>query len=286
MLEKVTSLLGKKAQQSSISTSASTQVDWLMVDRIKENIFPNFHVCPRLNRAVQDAKRSKRYKQHVKKVQKPLLKKLSKLLGKSEKDINVNHLEDCIQTHVCHGHTVPDKLASPRLQKEIRDSITQHYHIVAQAITKYAGGPFLKELVEELTHVTKTNTPVKLALYSGHDTGPILPMLHALKVFDGQWPPYASTIIFEVYQSKKTGKHSIRMVYNGKTLTIPGCGNTMCPWDKFLEAAQKSIPSDKDCMETNKKLTSKMVHWLGMFAAGSEIDVLGHNIPASSPLGA
>ncbi len=45
------------------------------------------------------------------------------------------------------------------------------------------------------------NTPLFL-LYSGHDDGPIIPVLAALGVFDGSWPPYASMISLELCECR------------------------------------------------------------------------------------
>jgi hypothetical protein len=45
-----------------------------------------------------------------------------------------------------------------------------------------------------------TVTQPKFSLISGHDTT-IFPILAALGVFDGLWPPYAARIVFELYST-------------------------------------------------------------------------------------
>jgi hypothetical protein len=77
---------------------------------------------------------------------------------------------------------------------------------------------------------------MKLSIFSGHDTV-IAPVLAALGVYTNElcvWPPYASSINFELWQNTKSPKTSelsyksfsfIRVLYNGKDITsaIPAC---------------------------------------------------------------
>ncbi|OII72277.1 uncharacterized protein cubi_01610 [Cryptosporidium ubiquitum] len=91
----------------------------------------------------------------------------------------------------------------------------------------------------------------KFILFSGHDTT-IIPTLASLDIWDGHWPPYASTLIIEVYYNPFIKKESIgdfstdqsrlessqsilpyyiRLLYNGVVLTgkLKGCnGNEIC----------------------------------------------------------
>ena len=43
------------------------EAEWNVMDRVRDNLFPNFHVCPKLNEAVKKAKSTKEYREHVKK---------------------------------------------------------------------------------------------------------------------------------------------------------------------------------------------------------------------------
>ena len=40
-------------------------MSWNMIDSVKDNIFPNWHLCPKLNHAVQNGKDSEEYKQFL-----------------------------------------------------------------------------------------------------------------------------------------------------------------------------------------------------------------------------
>ncbi|GAB5363121.1 hypothetical protein AAMO2058_000856200 [Amorphochlora amoebiformis] len=59
----------------------------------------------------------------------------------------------------------------------------------------------------------------KMSLYSGHDST-LVPLLAALGVYEGQWPPYASYIVIELAESTKTGDHWVRVQYNNEELLM------------------------------------------------------------------
>lgn len=254
----------------------SSPGDWFVMDHVRENIFPNFHVCPRLNRAVKEARKHPEFKRHWKKVHLPLKQKLARLLGK---EVHIGHMRDCLLTHICHKQAVPKALLP--LLPAIQAEIMTHYDLIAKKTRKFAGGPLVGEVTKQLRQAVKGTSKQKFLLFSGHDTGPILPLLHAFRVTDGTWPPYASSIAIELYEDSH-GKHVVRMVYNGKALTIPGCGSTLCPWKRFEAIAEKVTPTDEECQDDT--FGHKLIHWDGMFAALDDADVLGNNIKASSPL--
>lgn len=80
---------------------------------------------------------------------------------------------------------------------------------------------------------------MKLSVFSGHDTV-IAPVLAALGVYTEElcvWPPYASSIVFELWQDSKGAAPAapsessykkisfVRVIYNGKDVSsaIPAC---------------------------------------------------------------
>jgi hypothetical protein len=70
--------------------------------------------------------------------------------------------------------------------------------------------------------------PIKFMHYSAHDST-VLPMLVALEVFDGVWPPYASHVVLELRQSNDDGSFFVRAFYQDVLLTLPFCnGKQVC----------------------------------------------------------
>ena len=88
--------------------------------------------------------------------------------------------------------------------------------------------------------------------FSGHDTGPMMPLLAAFNVWDGIWTPYASLISWELYSKNNTRKLStqdyvIRFVYNGQVMQVPGCSDELCNLDEFLSVAESLVPTASEC---------------------------------------
>ena len=70
-----------------------------------------------------------------------------------------------------------------------------------------------------------------------------MPMLVALQVDDGEWAPYASMILIELYETKEK-KHVVRFIYNGKVLNPPFCDDGICKYDVLSEHLHDLIPPD------------------------------------------
>jgi len=212
------------------SSAEKVVVNWEVREKMRDNMFPNFHVCPRLNRAVRDAKLSNEFTTHDQKERQPLRERLASLLGlkgKERKSFKLGHTMDCIVTHLCHAQPLPAPIAP--LLPEIQQSLLNHYNIVASKIKRYASGPLLEELLSSLQGLQQDPKPkLKFSLYSGHDTGPILPLLHAFGVPPTEWPAYASTISLELYQGE-VGVYAVRVLYNGTPQKLPACGGKELP---------------------------------------------------------
>merc|ERR1711964_306088 len=98
--------------------------EWEVMDRVRDNMFPNFHVCPTLNLAIRKAKASLEYRRHVKKVQKPLTKRVKAILGKHF--TSLGHAVDCLTTNICHGNKIPKEF-TPDLIKKLQDEKIKHF---------------------------------------------------------------------------------------------------------------------------------------------------------------
>ena len=84
-------------------------------------------------------------------------------------------------------------------------------------------------------------------LYSAHDTT-VDPLLTALGIGDGTWPPYASRVVFELVEgaTRSQTAYYVRVLYNGAAVTdavdfceIYDASAGLCPigdFEKFLSA--------------------------------------------------
>ena len=180
----------------------------------------------------------------------PLAAKLKPILGKEEIDVGL--LFDCFWTHFCPDvGTIPsgltDGVAGSRVIDEVVNFVQLEQGLMFNnpEVIKFGIGPLLHDILASMTsaarQVARGSLPeTRIALYSGHDTGPMMPMLGALGIFNEpyQFTPYASMLILELLQHKD-GRIYVRVIYNGQVQRVPfdGCaevdGNYVCPWEVF-----------------------------------------------------
>lgn len=123
-------------------------------------------------------------------------------------------------------------------------------------MSRLTSGYLLGEIIERFNKkVNGTLQPNRtLWLMSGHDTT-LTSLLNFLAFAQSELPPYAASILLELYQHE--GQHFVQIVYkknnneNIPTLDIPSCG-TLCPLDKFYEIYKAFIPTND--FETECKL--------------------------------
>merc|ERR1712013_966792 len=94
------------------------------------------------------------------------------------------------------------------------------------SMKRLKGGPFLQLLVEHYTSLQKGEK-----------------ILHTLGVFNGIAPPYASMIIFELFEGESL---QVKVSYKNTTdiafpLILPGC-TELCPIDKFVALTSNMRP--------------------------------------------
>ena len=81
-----------------------------------------------------------------------------------------------------------------------------------------------------------------------------MPLQLAFNISDGVWPPYASQLIFEVYQMSDNS-FSLRILYNGKVQKMPFCNNKeMCDMDTVEKHLATIEPEsvEKNCQTSMK----------------------------------
>lgn len=170
-----------------------------------------------------------------------------------------------------HNYTLPNWVNDTvfeRLQKIRAHSFTLMFE--TEELAKFKGGPLLKEMISNMNAKKLGTINTKLFMYSGHDTT-LAALMHSLKVFNNISPPYTACLIMELHQ-KTDGEYFIRLLYKNSTtnlnnymkephlLTIPGC-TTNCPYTKFLELTQNSVPVDwvQECqLNESKPRSDKM----------------------------
>ncbi len=101
---------------------------------------------------------------------------------------------------------------------------------------KLAIGRFLHELLLDIDQKV-TQEGRKLLVYSGHDST-LVPVLCALKVYDNQWPPYASYLTLEMVTHKTSGARFVRALYNDESVAMLGQREMLLPYETFINRLQ------------------------------------------------
>mmetsp|Transcript_25575 Transcript_25575/g.33295 ORF Transcript_25575/g.33295 Transcript_25575/m.33295 type:complete len:426 (+) Transcript_25575:98-1375(+) len=130
--------------------------------------------------------------------------------------------------------------------------------------SKLAIGKLLGEVLDRLGEHASHPGPPTLYLVSAHDTT-LVPMLSALSLYDGNWPPYASYISFELWEEtdeRGAPMHTVRVLFNGRRLPLPGChvdSAGRMPLDDVVKGLAPVIPKDehKECLTKKKSSMTK-----------------------------
>jgi 2-phosphoxylose phosphatase len=254
-------------------------VNLLTVDVDHDDMYPNPDICPRLNELTKQLHESKDYQQHYESVTAPLLAKLGAALGTTNMTIETaSNVFDCVHTHVCHNFSLPPALNTELVDALEKEAAWQQYAQYNFPNHTYFGrlamGPLISEVYSGMQQVLSEPDPLKqqkFRLFSGHDTT-IMPFLAAFQVANGEWAPYASMVVLELYDTPDGG-HAVQFIYNGDILHLPGCSNVLCDYTEFQTIVSGLIPRAGDC---DHKKTVKTHH--------SKADLLQAIFSSSPPM--
>ena len=131
-------------------------------------------------------------------------------------------------------------------------------------IARYGAGPLMGDVLAAMQAAADGDKGAKkFVLVSGHDTGPINPVLGALGVLPSdpyEPPPFAAMIVLELLQAESTGRTLyVRVMYNGNVVQVPWkgvCGpvgpggDWLCDWLGFSKRVAAMVPTEAECYAT------------------------------------
>ncbi|KAF0977976.1 hypothetical protein FDP41_003298 [Naegleria fowleri] len=150
-----------------------------------------------------------------------------------------------------HGHELPKGITAQDVEyvsKHVGKSGSYLFSPQENVLTMNIG-MLLKHLVASMQHsgnkhLQKDLDRKKMEIYLAHDTT-IIPILLALNMYNDEWPPFAATLAFELYATKKNpSKQFVKIVYNQQTLFlkpehqeqfVQDSKTGLIPLDKFIE---------------------------------------------------
>ncbi|KDO35037.1 hypothetical protein SPRG_01101 [Saprolegnia parasitica CBS 223.65] len=206
-------------------------IPWHVGDVSQSSFIPNPFACPRLGDLKDAFEASDGYRLWL-----HMHDELVATMHATFPNYDPKGLFDCMLTARCSLTRNDMPLAlTPSLYKDIirfeRDKRMKIY----TEDDEYAKLSMSK-LLRSIRAKMQASSP-KFVLYSGHDDT-VMPILAAIGGADWlrDWPPYAAFVAFEVYTQVATAARFVRIVYQGKPLTLPGCNaDALCPLSLFLE---------------------------------------------------
>jgi len=225
------------------------------MDQYLENLVSNAHVCPKVAVYESQFRSSNFYVNHTNAVTNPLIKKVALALNLKPENINLPSLFDCWISDYCHGFPLPSGVTEDLLLQVMREGEWQYgqsYQYPSRIeMSKPGIGTFMKEYLS-IFQAAKSDSlyPRQFVMYTAHDTT-IMPVLVALNAWNNIWPTFAAHIISEYYDAPSfTGSPAVRLLYNGKPLVLPGCGQEYCPFATFEKIVNAIIPTTAECKST------------------------------------
>jgi hypothetical protein len=166
---------------------------------------------------------------------------------------NVTKIFDCLNVNKCHDRSI--SVDQDLILKLANELAPKKYELILNNPDRFqhgkiSCGPLLsavrREIMKNVDPATFTGEPRKFYIILGHDTGPMMPLLVGLGIWDGQWPAYASRIILEIYEDSNDKTFYFRIMYNEVEQIIAECSDTLCKWSDFSQLLEQLIPNDQE----------------------------------------
>lgn len=155
---------------------------------------------------------------------------------------------DTITVLDAHGISLAEEFRDPKLLRTFEEAIVAEWFgaYYSSLFRKLAMGRLLRSV--RLDMDVEKPTP-RLAINTAHDTT-IAGLLASLRVFDRRWPPFLSTLAFELFERPDSPQERyVRLQYNSKAVKLPECepagkhfegsNGAVCTFAAFKEALAK-----------------------------------------------
>ena len=204
--------------------------------------------CPRHAKIIKQKLASQEFQDLAEK-ERPFLDALAKIVGVEPSSFLLQHSNRVSDTWTVYQyHSVPlPTAATPDIVNKARNLSNWYLDFVNRGKESHRlrAGLILDEIRNRIASVILQRSgklapqyqqyAKKFVLLSAHDTT-VAATLAAMRVFDGVYPPYNSTIIWETYVNDDSSQYFVKVEYNGVPLLLPGCSSTMCPLQEYVSS--------------------------------------------------
>jgi len=235
-----------------IRSDSTALIEVHSMDEYYENLWsPNYDLCPKLKEIENQLKSTSDWLQYQNKVR-PLITQLQEIFNTTE-DIEFGALLDVLRCRQCHNYPLPNGITTELVEQIVDSATWEYYYLYTNNDYGLLGmGSLVDELYNRIQEriAGRIDRP-KFFFYSGHDSS-VGPLMATFGTFDGVWPPYASHIELELWSDAQASFY-FQVKYNGRTMTLPGCSQPMCPWQEADSFLKSRIPSNFHgrCNEVN-----------------------------------
>lgn len=269
-----------------------SQIEWNTLDSGYDPLILPGAICPFAQTVIDISKQHPDFEDHMTTTGIPLAKALQDALDAPSylPYINLANTIDCVMTNVCENKAVPAKLTEPLVQgvadvsawqwefylnynnnqglrthvgfiaKEMLQALKTIFPSITVPVVPANNPISLHDIISTPSLRTSANTesnadPLRFVLFSGHDVGPMYPILVGLEAYDDNWPAYASMFNIEFWSNESNPSSIngayVRMIFKGVATSPSFCsfpiGNNLCPLSDFLAHLASLIPTEADC---------------------------------------
>jgi lysophosphatidic acid phosphatase type 6 len=240
-----------------------------------ENAYPSISACPRFNEILDDIEANDPVMKDYRKRMEPLKQKLQAIFDRVEKRTQTSEkrtesieaighsqptrkfprwegLHNTTTILKFHGKPLPTGFTEEDLtaiqeyigvkEKQIWSGDYKYNNYkpreaVRLGIGRFAGDLLstLQEAVKSYDHKNNKFHGKPFEIYLGHDTT-LLPLMNAMDVYDGSWPPMGSNLALELYVSNSKEFYV--------SIKVGGKEKKLIPFKAFEKNLKESIPED------------------------------------------
>jgi len=170
---------------------------------------------------------------------------------------NAFSMFDCVSAKVCDGMRLPVNVLThivltkySGINLEFIEDLTKLAYSLNEFRVHNQASFAVRGLYGMMTEKIKQMDEFPVVLWSGHDAT-LMWVLDNLQVWDGIWPPFASTMSLEFYEMTPDVDFDIgfRLVFNSRVLRLPGCNEDVCPVEVLLNRMYEFATTVEEFLE-------------------------------------
>jgi acid phosphatase len=199
------------------------------------------NTCPYMNIISQQVQQSSYYQFLVTNYTNYLQKQLYQVFGQMVSFEYAGWYGDVLLCDQFHGYPWPDGITNEMFNQMIGIMNYSNSYFFQTPGAQLASSEFYAEMLSTFNGLMNGTSTQKWSFYSAHDTT-LVGFLTAIGNFNGNNPPFASTLVFTLEQEGNL--FFVNTTYNDVQLLVPGCSALLCPFNEFQNSLNSWIISD------------------------------------------